>query len=199
MNTSTKSLWAPVARFLANPSLVALVAFGISLIAIFYFLGEWLLPVIISIALAYLLEGVVGKLERIGVRRGIAVALVYFIFIAAILYLTIVLLPAIIDQAKLLIGALPDYFQRTQEYILLLPHKFPTAFSESGVQSLLDSLNGEIANFSKSLSGKLFYSVFVIIKVCQEVIDLDDASCCFFLVIAVSSNERRIDKLNDHG
>ena len=170
MNTSTKSLWAPFARFLANPSLVALVAFGISLIAIFYFLGEWLLPVIISIALAYLLEGVVGKLERIGVRRGIAVALVYFIFIAAILYLTIVLLPAIIDQAKLLIGALPDYFQRTQEYILLLPHKFPTAFSESGVQSLLDSLNGEIANFSKSLSGKLFYSVFVIIKVLVYII-----------------------------
>jgi len=32
MNTSTKSLWAPFARFLANPSLVALVAFGISLI-----------------------------------------------------------------------------------------------------------------------------------------------------------------------
>ena len=170
MNTSTKSLWAPFARFLANPSLVALVAFGISLIAIFYFLGEWLLPVIISIALAYLLEGVVGKLERIGVRRGIAVALVYFIFIAAILYLTIVLLPAIIDQAKLLIGALPDYFQRTQEYILLRPHKFPTAFSESGVQSLLDSLNGEIANFSKSLSGKLFYSVFVIIKVLVYII-----------------------------
>ena len=129
MNTSTKSLWAPFARFLANPSLVAMFSFVISLIAIFYFLGEWLLPVIISIALAYLLEGVVGKLERIGVRRGIAVALVYFIFIAAILYLTIVLLPAIIDQAKLLIGALPDYFQRTQEYILLLPHKFPTAFS----------------------------------------------------------------------
>jgi len=68
MNTSTTSLWAPFARFLANPSLVALVAFGISLIAIFYFLGEWLLPVIISIALAYLLEGIIGKLERHGAR-----------------------------------------------------------------------------------------------------------------------------------
>ena len=156
MHTPTTSLWAPFARFLANPSLVALVAFGISLIAIFYFLGEWLLPVIISIALAYLLEGIIGKLERIGVRRAIAVSLVFFLFIAAILYLTVVLLPAIIDQAKLLIGALPDYFQRVQEYILLLPHKFPTVFSESGVQSLLDSINGEVANFSKSLSGKLF-------------------------------------------
>ena len=136
MHTPTTSLWAPFARFLANPSLVALVAFGISLIAIFYFLGEWLLPV----------------------------------FIAAILYLTVVLLPAIIDQAKLLIGALPDYFQRVQEYILLLPHKFPTIFSESGVQSLLDSINGEIANFSKSLSGKLFYSVFVLIKALVYII-----------------------------
>ena len=170
MHTPTTSLWAPFARFLANPSLVALVAFGISLIAIFYFLGEWLLPVIISIALAYLLEGIIGKLERIGVRRAIAVSLVFFLFIAAILYLTVVLLPAIIDQAKLLIGALPDYFQRVQEYILLLPHKFPTIFSESGVQSLLDSINGEIANFSKSLSGKLFYSVFVIIKALVYII-----------------------------
>ena len=170
MHTPTTSLWAPFARFLANPSLVALVAFGISLIAIFYFLGEWLFPVIVSIALAYLLEGIIGKLERIGVRRAIAVSLVFFLFIAAILYLTVVLLPALIDQAKLLISALPDYFQRVQEYILLLPHKFPTIFSESGVQSLLDSINGEIANFSKSLSGKLFYSVFVIIKALVYII-----------------------------
>ena len=57
-----------------------------------------------------------------------------------------------------------------QEYILLLPHKFPTIFSESGVQSLLDSINGEIANFSKSLSGKLFYSVFVLIKALVYII-----------------------------
>ena len=40
MHTTPTSLWAPFLRFLNNPPLVALVAFGISLLAIFYFLGE---------------------------------------------------------------------------------------------------------------------------------------------------------------
>ncbi|MDO4643581.1 MAG: AI-2E family transporter [Cardiobacteriaceae bacterium] len=159
------SLWAPISRFLSNPSLVALVAFGISLLAIFYFLGEWLFPVIFSVGLAYLLEGIIAKLERIGVRRMLAVTLVYTIFITAILYLTIVLIPNIIAQAKLLIIALPDYFHLVQQYILLLPQKFPSIFSETDVKNLLENINSEIGNYSKTLSSKIFTSLFVLIKV----------------------------------
>ena len=151
MHTTPTSLWAPFLRFLNNPPLVALVAFGISLLAIFYFLGEWLFPVIVSIALAYLLEGIIGKLERYGMRRMFAVTFVYALFIAAILYLTIILLPDIVAQAKLFITALPDYFRLAQE-------------------NLLDSINGEIGNYSKALSGKIFNSLFVVIKALVYII-----------------------------
>ena len=170
MHTTPTSLWAPFLRFLNNPPLVALVAFGISLIAIFYFLGEWLLPVIISIALAYLLEGIIGKLERWGMRRMFAVTFVYTLFIAAILYLTIILIPDIVAQAKLLITALPDYFRLAQEKLLLLPQKFPNTFSETDIKNLLDSINGEIGNYSKALSGKIFNSLFVVIKALVYII-----------------------------
>ena len=170
MHTTPTSLWTPFIRFLNNPPLVALVAFGASLIAIFYFLGEWLFPVIVSIALAYLLEGIINKLEHCGMRRMFAVSFVYTLFIAAILYLTIILIPDIVSQAKLLITALPDYFRLAQEKLMLLPKKFPNTFSETDVKNLLDNINGEIGNYSKALSGKLFNSLFVVIKALVYII-----------------------------
>lgn len=157
-------IWTPLVRVLSNPSLVALVLFLITIAGIFYFMGEWLFPVIVSVVLAYLLEGIVVKLQRVGVRRVIAFTLVFFLFCTLIFYILLALVPTILTQAKTLLLALPDYLVLGQQKVLLLPQKFPHLFSQTDVQGLLDTINSEISSYSKLLSGKLFNSLFVLAK-----------------------------------
>lgn len=160
------AIFTPIQRFLRNPSLVGLVLFALGLALIFYFLGQWLLPVIIAIVVAYLLEGVIAKLERLGIKRIMAVTLVFLAFSIFITYLMIALIPTVIHQAKNLISALPEYFVIGQQKLLLLPERFPNIFKDGDIQSLLTTINSELSNFSKDIfSRKLFASLLTAITV----------------------------------
>lgn len=156
----------PLQRILANPSLVALLFFSLTLFLVFYFLGVWLLPVIVAIVLSYLLEGIIQQLERLGMRRVFALGFVFAVFIAFITYLGTVIMPMIISQAKTLIANLPEYLAIGQEKLLLLPERFPQLFSKESINALLSTINQEISTYSKDLlSGKLFSSLLAITTV----------------------------------
>ena len=156
----------PINRFLSNPSLVALVIFFGSIGAIFYFMGSWLVPLIISIAIAYLLEGVVYQLERSGVRRILAVSVVFSAFCAGIFYILTEVVPTIIEQTKNLFIAIPTLIGQLQEKLLLLPKRFSSFFTVADVNGFISSLTAEITNFSKTLfSTKLFSSLVFLITI----------------------------------
>lgn len=156
----------PLQRILSNPSLVALLLFSLTLFFIFYFLGVWLLPVIVAVVLSYLLEGIIQQFERLGMRRVFALGFVFILFIAFLSYLAMVILPMIITQAKTLIANLPDYLSIGQAKLLLLPERFPQLFSEETIKTLLGSINHDISAYSKDLlSGKLFSSLLAITTV----------------------------------
>ena len=153
----------PLRRVLANPSLVALIFFSLTLFFIFYFLGVWLLPVIVAIVLSYLLEGIIQQLERLGMRRVFALGFVFAVFLAFLTYLAMIVMPMIIGQAKTLIADLPSYLAIGQQKLLLLPERFPQLFSEESINALLASVNQEISAYSKDfLSGKLFSSLLAL-------------------------------------
>lgn len=156
----------PLQRILANPSLVALIFFSLTLFLVFYFLGVWLLPVMVAIVLSYLLEGIIQQLERLGMRRIFALGFVFVVFIAFFAYLGTVVLPMIISQAKTLIANLPEYLAIGQQKLLLLPERFPQLFSKDSISALLSGINNDISAYSKDfLSGKLFSSLLAITTV----------------------------------
>ena len=61
--------------------------------AIIYLAGEMLTPVIASMVIAYLLEGLVGLLERKRVPRLAAVLVVFIAFMTALIFVMFGLLP----------------------------------------------------------------------------------------------------------
>lgn len=150
----------PIERILNNPSLVALIFFGLTLWLGFYFVGQWMLPVIISVIIAYLLEGVVKKLQKIGVRRFFAVCIVFLSFSALIVFILLAAVPTLIAQSKGLIANLPTYLAYTNAHLQVLPERFPQFISQENINQLIQSINLMVSDFSRSFfSGQFVASI----------------------------------------
>lgn len=164
-------IFRPIERILNNPSLVALILFGLTLWLCFYFVGEWMIPVIVSIILAYLMEGVITKLQRLGVRRIIAVSLVFFIFSALIVFIILAVLPGLISQSKSLITNLPSYVNLAHAHLNTLPERFPNYISQNNINDFISAINLQINQFSREiLSGRIFTSLITLISLLVYII-----------------------------
>jgi putative permease len=75
-------------RYLSDPQLVFLTLLVLGVFAVVVTMGDMLAPVLASIVIAYLLEGLVGPLQRLGWPRLPSVLLVYVSFL---LFLALVL------------------------------------------------------------------------------------------------------------
>lgn len=81
-------------------------------IALLWLLGDVLLPFVAGMVLAYLLDPVVRKLQRIGLSRPIASVLIVVVAIGLITFALIMLLPILGDQIAGFVDRMPQYFER---------------------------------------------------------------------------------------
>ena len=80
-----------------------------------YALRDVLVPFVAGMAVAYLLDPVVDRLERLRIGRGLATFLVLFGFFAVALGLLLLLIPLLQSQVEKLAGALPGYVEMARE------------------------------------------------------------------------------------
>ena len=154
-------IFKPIQRILNNPSLVALIFFAASLYISFYLVGDWLFPVLISVVIAYLLEAIISKMEKLGMRRIFAVYIVFIIFISVLAYAFFTLWPPLISQARSLIENLPKYISLLTHYLNVLPQKFPQFIDQSAVDQTIANLNNSITLFSSEILSLKIYSSLV--------------------------------------
>jgi len=83
-------------------------------------LREILLPFLVGMAAAYLLDPVADRLERVGLSRPLATALITLGFFLLLLAFLLLLLPPLAAQAAELAGALPGYLEQLRSR--LVPH-----------------------------------------------------------------------------
>jgi predicted PurR-regulated permease PerM len=76
-----------------------------------------LLPFVAGMALAYLLDPLANRLERIGVKRLVAALLIVGTFVLAVLILAILVVPILAGQLASFIDKLPDYVTQLQTLI----------------------------------------------------------------------------------
>ena len=80
-------------RNFTDPQAVILLLLLLFSLALILLLGDILAPVLVALVLAYLLEGVVATLVRVGVNRTLGVVFVLFLFISVSLIVIFGLLP----------------------------------------------------------------------------------------------------------
>lgn len=138
-------------RYLADPQLIILgllLLFGFILI---YMLGDQLTPVFASIIIAYLLEGMVSRLQQFRVPRMASVVIVFLLFLACMLLLFIGLLPMLSRQLAQLYQQIPDWIARGQKELMQLPQKYPEYISETQVKDIMNIIGTELSKLGQQV------------------------------------------------
>ncbi len=87
-----------------------------------WFLGNVLLPFIVGGAIAYFLDPVADRLERLGLSRAAATSLISLVALFIMILMVLAVIPALVNQLTALVNAAPDIARRLQSFLL---ERFP--------------------------------------------------------------------------
>ncbi|MFT5176563.1 MAG: putative permease [Gammaproteobacteria bacterium] len=153
------------ARHLSDPQVIGLAFVLIIGFVLVYAAGDMLTPVIASVIIAYLLEGVVTSVERRRVPRFAAVVVVFVVFMAGLVFFIFGLLPLLSRQATQLVNRLPDMLSRGQELLLNLPERYPDLITSNQVLEIISTLRLELLSLGQQAVSMSLSSLVGIITV----------------------------------
>ncbi len=137
-------------RYFSDPQVIILaflLFFGFVLV---FILGDMLMPVLISIVIAYLLDGVVATLQKFRIPHKAAVIAVFILFMACIAVSLIGLLPLLSVQIGELVQKMPSMIEKGQKVFAELPEKYPDYISRQELKEIISSLSLELTALVKS-------------------------------------------------
>ena len=118
-----------------------------SILLIFlWLLGDILLPFVLGAAIAYLLDPIVDRLERLGTGRVLGTILILMAAFFVLFFIFLLLIPLVIDQFRLLVAAVPDLVTSVQALVL---NQIASISPES------EALNSTVSNLSTMAQEKL--------------------------------------------
>ena len=138
-------------RSFSDPQVVILAVVLLLFALVVFGLGAWLAPMFVSIVIAYLLEAVVGRLQRLGMPRMLAVLIVFLLFMTVLVFLLFGLIPLVSRQLTQLVQQLPSYTSQGLELLKGLPAAYPDLISVAQVENMIGQLGQEAAVVSQQL------------------------------------------------
>ncbi|WP_199608883.1 AI-2E family transporter [Flocculibacter collagenilyticus] len=129
----------------------------------FYFVGELIVPVLVAISIAFLLEWPVSKVAKLGVSRSIATCSVLAIFIGVLSTVTVAFLPLVWNQGTNFLKEAPKMLEQGKDFLKSLPEQFPNLITTEQVYSLLDTLDNRILTFGETILQASFASLIDIV------------------------------------
>jgi len=121
------------------------------IIVLLWQLGDVILPFVLGGAIAYCLDPIADRLERLGLSRIAAVAVITLVATLAFILLFLLVIPTLIQQTAQLIETAPDVFNRLQN---ALTTRFPELMDETStirqqliaIGETIQSKGGELVN-----------------------------------------------------
>lgn len=139
-------------RFFDDPQTVILTVVLVLGASVILIMGRDLAPVLASLVIAYLLEGVVQLLQRrLRLPRLLATVVVFVLFIAFVLFLLLGLLPLTSRQLTQLVQQLPTMIVKGQQLLLSMPALYPEFITEAQVLEVINTIRAEIAGLGQQV------------------------------------------------
>ena len=138
-------------RRFSDPQVLILTVLLVIGFAIVLFLGKILAPLFTAVILAYLLEGIVSRLHRLGVRRLGGVVLVFAGFMALMVVLTFGVVPILSRQITQLVQQFPIYLTETQSLLAQLPERYPNLITQEQMNTFMASMQTEIGALGQKI------------------------------------------------
>ncbi|QDY69563.1 AI-2E family transporter [Qingshengfaniella alkalisoli] len=154
-------------------------------------LGDVLLPFILGAAIAYMLDPLADRLERIGLSRVASVAVISILFVLIFVVMTLAVIPTLINQATQLINIAPSVFVDLRDF---LRERFPSLFVEdSPVNQTIASMGDTIRDKGLALLEGALSSAMSLFNIIFLLVVVPVVS--FYLLIDWDRMVARIDEL----
>ncbi len=131
-------------RYFSDPQAILLAVLLLGGFGIVLTMGRMLAPVLASIVVAYLLEGLARQMERRRVPRMVAVALVYLIFLTVLLVILFGLLPLLSQQITQFFQEAPKMIAKGRQLLMQLPERYPAIVSAQQMEELIARIRSEL-------------------------------------------------------
>lgn len=149
-----------------DPQTVALLAILLVGFGIIYFFSGLLMPLLVAIVFAYLLEWPIRFLSnKLKFPRILSLTLVLGGFISLSLFLFGVLLPSLWNQAVTFLKDLPSMFNLLNAWLSELPELYPELIDYSTLDTIINSLRSRILGFGDSLLALSWNSIVNLVEI----------------------------------
>lgn len=105
-----------------------------------------LLPFVTGVVLAYFLDPVTGRVERLGMPRWLAAILALIAFLIAVLTVFLLFVPLVASQMGDLIRRLPDYTQMVQDRVIALLALLEARIAPEEFEKVREGVRGSIGS-----------------------------------------------------
>lgn len=130
-------------------------------VLVLWYLGSVLLPFIAGAAIAYFLDPLADRLERMGCSRVVATTIIMLAALFGLIVAALLLIPAFINQLSGLVAQAPAYSATAQEF---LQNRIPSLMEpDSALRQGLDGIAEALRASSGKLANTLISSAFSLI------------------------------------
>lgn len=152
-----------VARSPQRPPLIRNIAFwllaALALVLFLYVFSSILLPFLAGMVLAYFLDPVADRLERMGLSRTSATVVILIGFVVVLAVGLMIVVPVLGKQLADFASRLPEYLTRLHELMIRLEPKWVDSLLNGETEALRENLTSILAQ-GTSFLGTLFKSVW---------------------------------------
>jgi putative permease len=138
-------------RYFGNEEAVLLAVMLLVFMFLLATVGTFLGPFFAALIIAFLLQGLVNGLNRLGVSFKLSVVITFVLFLLGLIAILVGLIPIVGRQMSLLLGEIPNMIGRSQLFIAELPERYSDYVTEAQFQLIGTRLSGEIANVAEQV------------------------------------------------
>ncbi|MDB4837487.1 AI-2E family transporter [Marinomonas sp.] len=140
-----------IKRYFSNEEVVVFLLLLIATMGVLAFWGGVLAPVLIAVVLAFLMQGLVDSLKKIGVGHNTSVILVFFAFLTTFAAFIAFMVPIIWRQAVRFVQDAPGMFAGVRDGIFAFTEEHSEYVNQSTIDEVLNSLANESSNLGQWL------------------------------------------------
>ncbi|TXS91299.1 AI-2E family transporter [Parahaliea maris] len=133
-------------------------------------IGDILAPVLASLVLAYLMQGVAGQLQRHGLPQWLGVSVAFLLFVGAFFFFIFGLLPMAWRQLLALAGEMPRMLDQGRQLLGVLPARYPEFVNPEQLNQVMGVAQKELAEFGQALVTRSLASIPGILTVLVYII-----------------------------
>ena len=146
-------------RYLFEEESVLLLVLLAGAVVLLMTIGDILAPVLAAIVLAYLAEGLSQQLKALGVPHWLGVTISYLVFVGIFFGFSFALLPLAWRQLLSLLSEMPRMLEQWQQFLGVLPERYPHFLSPEQIAGLVGIAQRELAGLGQAVFTRSLASI----------------------------------------